>query len=578
MLEPLDRCRRDSTLFQFTSKRLRDFIDPNHLLIQIDEQLDFSKLVAPLGLRYCPDFGRPAIHPETMVRALLICSIYNIASFRRLCSAISENIAYRWFCFLTIDDPVFDHSTITHFINRIGQDGFSKVFDGLNQELLRMGLLSPELYVDSSMVKANVNSYGLSRSGMTVEEFKEQAVEENGLFAITRSTVDDEGVEHEEVQYFQDAKGRLPLSPVDTDARWRTTRPGKPSGLNYQDIAIADRGGFILAREVTHASTGEWKAVPQLLERLPLQPVSLSGDTGYNAGELRQHLGHRSITAYIPIHPLQESNMVFTGGFNYRGHRRMCLQSKILNRGRFHNRDRVNQYVASQKDCQACPVKADCLPPGQKRRYIGLTKYHPLHPRARERNRTAAYRREQKGRRIVSEGAFASLDRLGWARSRLRGLWRVDCEGYMAALAHNVLKAVRWLRQRKGPPVPLNPRAAADEVQATPNACGEPTHTDGPQGSWSIGSLMMSVVALTKVAALLWHAVPPSKSTFSTSPYLRHLRRHVVSANWPPGPRWPTSPSSAPWSNSISPSSHPSTSGWSRSWPTWPSSPKPPTY
>ncbi len=31
MLEPLDRCRRDSTFFQFTSKRLRDFIDPNHL-------------------------------------------------------------------------------------------------------------------------------------------------------------------------------------------------------------------------------------------------------------------------------------------------------------------------------------------------------------------------------------------------------------------------------------------------------------------------------------------------------------------------------------------------------------------
>ncbi len=113
--------------------------------------------------RYCPDFGRPAIHPETMVRALLICSIYNIASFRRLCSAISENIAYRWFCFLTIDDPAFDHSTITHFINRIGREGFSEVFEGLNQELLRMGLLSAELYVDSSMVKANVNSYGLSR-------------------------------------------------------------------------------------------------------------------------------------------------------------------------------------------------------------------------------------------------------------------------------------------------------------------------------------------------------------------------------------------------------------------------------
>ena len=84
MLEPLDRCRRDSTLFQFTSKRLRDFIDPNHLLIQIDEQMDFAKLVAPLEKRYCPDFGRPAVHPEVMVRALLICSLYNIASFRKV--------------------------------------------------------------------------------------------------------------------------------------------------------------------------------------------------------------------------------------------------------------------------------------------------------------------------------------------------------------------------------------------------------------------------------------------------------------------------------------------------------------
>ena len=93
MIEPLDRSRRDSALFQFTSKQLRDFIDPNHLLIRIDKQSDFAKLVAPLEEYYCPDFGRPAIRPEVMVRALLICSLYNIASLRRLCLAISENIA-----------------------------------------------------------------------------------------------------------------------------------------------------------------------------------------------------------------------------------------------------------------------------------------------------------------------------------------------------------------------------------------------------------------------------------------------------------------------------------------------------
>ena len=233
MIEPLDRSRRDSTLFQFTTKQLRDFIDPSHLLIRIDEQLDFAKLVAPLEDCYSPDFGRPAIHPEVMVRALLICSLYNIASFRRLCSAISENLAYRWFCFLTIDDPVFDHSSISRFIDRTDQGGFAAIFDGLNDKLLRLGLLSPQMYVGSSLVKANVSEYGLESSGMTAAEFKERAIEENGLFVLTETAVDDDGVEHEQVRYFQSPEGRMPLNPVDTDARWKTTRAGKASGLQY---------------------------------------------------------------------------------------------------------------------------------------------------------------------------------------------------------------------------------------------------------------------------------------------------------------------------------------------------------
>ena len=82
MLDSLDRHSRDSTLFQFTTKRLRDFIDPKHLLIQIDEQFDFQKLVEPLEDYYCRDNGRPAIHPEVLVRALLISSLYNVTSFR----------------------------------------------------------------------------------------------------------------------------------------------------------------------------------------------------------------------------------------------------------------------------------------------------------------------------------------------------------------------------------------------------------------------------------------------------------------------------------------------------------------
>ena len=64
-------------------------------------------------------------------------------------------------------------------------------------------------------------------------------------------------------------------------------------------------------------------------------------------------------------------------------------------------------------------------------------------------------------RKTIAEGVFASQDRLGWARSRLRGLWKVDCEGYISSLAHNLKKAIHRLGDFAGPPEPANAREPA---------------------------------------------------------------------------------------------------------------------
>ena len=193
--------------------------------------------------------------------------------YRRLCSAISGNIAFRWICFLTIDDPVFDYSSVSHLIDRVGSEGVAAAIDGLNNELLRLGMLWREMYVDSALVKANASGYGLAPSGMTVDEFKEQAIDENGLFKIMETTVDEDGAQREKERYFQSPEGRMPLNPVDTAARWRATRSGRASGLQYQENVIVDRGSFILSRVVTHASERESKPVAALIETLPLHPV-----------------------------------------------------------------------------------------------------------------------------------------------------------------------------------------------------------------------------------------------------------------------------------------------------------------
>ena len=48
-----------------------------------------------------------------------------------------------------------------------------------------------------------------------------------------------------------------------------------------------------------------------------MRAVSLAGDAGYNVGQLWQLLEERNITAYIPIHPIQETNMVARGVFAF---------------------------------------------------------------------------------------------------------------------------------------------------------------------------------------------------------------------------------------------------------------------
>ena len=270
----------------------------------------------------------------------MICSLCNIASFRRLCSAISENLSYRWFCFLTIDDPVFDHSTISYIIERVGREGFTAIFRGLNEELLKLGLLSPEMYADASLVKANASSFGLVSSGMTVAEFEELAVEENGLFVLTETGASEPGVRSTEAGYFQDAKGRLPLNPVDTATLvGALARPKRPAELCYQDNVIVNLGGFIVAPGVTDASQGEWKAVPRLLEQLPIQLVSLTMDTGYSTGELRHLLEDRGTKAYIPLRPVQEATLVGLGGFVYQGDRLSCPRGKTLHRRGFNKKE-----------------------------------------------------------------------------------------------------------------------------------------------------------------------------------------------------------------------------------------------
>lgn len=143
----------------FYSFNLEEVVPKDHLLRKIDHFLDLSDLRQHLA-SYYSHTGRPSVDPELMIRMLIIGYCLGIRSERRLCEEVRLNLAYRWFCRLSIEDKVPDHSTFSK--NRHGRfreaETLRFVFEKVLQSYIDAGLVSGEGFaVDASVVKADAS-------------------------------------------------------------------------------------------------------------------------------------------------------------------------------------------------------------------------------------------------------------------------------------------------------------------------------------------------------------------------------------------------------------------------------------
>ncbi|RMP64297.1 hypothetical protein ALQ18_100564 [Pseudomonas marginalis pv. marginalis] len=95
-----------------------------------------------------------------MIRMLIAGYCYGIRSERRLCEEAHLNLAYRWFCRLSLEDEVPNHSNFSK--NRHGRFRESDLFCWLFNEVLRRcmdaGLVKCQGFaVDASIIKADAS-------------------------------------------------------------------------------------------------------------------------------------------------------------------------------------------------------------------------------------------------------------------------------------------------------------------------------------------------------------------------------------------------------------------------------------
>ncbi|MGZ3772220.1 MAG: transposase [Bdellovibrio sp.] len=146
----------------FSQIDYENLIPKSHLLRRIDNVLDLSflrELTAPL---YANEKGRPSIDPEIFVRMILLEYLYNINSDRQLCEEIGYNLAYRWFCKLSLTDKVPDHSSITRIRDRLGEKTYEIIFNHVVEQCRIKGLIKlDQVMMDGSVMRANASIYAM---------------------------------------------------------------------------------------------------------------------------------------------------------------------------------------------------------------------------------------------------------------------------------------------------------------------------------------------------------------------------------------------------------------------------------
>jgi transposase len=129
----------------FYSFRLDEAVPDDHPARAIAAVLDLSWVHSELAPFY-PKIGRPSIDPVLMVRMLVVGYAFAIRSERALCREVQVNLAYRWFCGLSIEDKIPDHSAFSRVRHERFResDMFRRVFERVVEACIAAGLVGGE--------------------------------------------------------------------------------------------------------------------------------------------------------------------------------------------------------------------------------------------------------------------------------------------------------------------------------------------------------------------------------------------------------------------------------------------------
>jgi transposase len=431
----------------FYSFNLDDAVPEDHPVREIAAVLDLSWVHGELA-PYYPQLGRPSIDPVLMIRMLIVGYLFAIRSERALCRDVRVNLAYRWFCGLSIEDKIPDHSAFSRARNDRFRDSdvFRSVFERIVGACIAAGLVGGEGFaVDASLIMADANKQRSIPGTQWSKELDAQAVSRATKEYL--ATLDDAafGAASEVTPKF--------VSPSDPAAQWTGAMRG-PAFFAYADNYLIDvKSGIIMdveaSRAIRQAEVGAAKVMIERTEqRFDIKPTRLAADTAYGSGATLDWLvNDKKIAPHIPVidKSNREDGTFDREDFSFDKERDVytCPAGKALTTtGKLVNDGETLLYLASTRDCRSCLFKMKCCPKTPFRR-IPRSIYEDARDVARALAKTEAFDQSRHDRKRV-EMLFAHLKRiLRLGRLRLRGPRGAQFEFTLAAIAQNLRRLAK---------------------------------------------------------------------------------------------------------------------------------------
>ena len=231
--------------------------------------------------------GRPSIPPERLVRASTLQILYSIRSERLLCEQLDYNLLFRWFVGLSIDEPIWDHSSFTKNRDRLIE---AKVARKLLRRIVRKAnaaqLLSNEHFsVDGSLIE----------SWAAVKSMRRRDGTDGPAGPGRNPWMNWHGGKRNNETH---------VSPTDPEAKLYRKGANQGAKLYYMGHVLMDhREGLAVDVELTEANGfAEREAALAMLDRHPsAQQRTVAADKAYDTADFVAGCRERRVTPHVAM-------------------------------------------------------------------------------------------------------------------------------------------------------------------------------------------------------------------------------------------------------------------------------------